>query len=70
MFTFFVFSIKLTVSSTSAGLLANLAVHDPIANMLVRAGGISAIARMLRTKSHKQDILLERNACNEFCFLN
>jgi len=53
---------SLTVSSTSAGLLANLAVHDPIANMLVQAGGISAIARMLRTKSHKQDILLERNA--------
>lgn len=53
---------SLTVSSTSAGLLANLAVHDPIANMLVRAGGIGAIGRMLRTKAHKQDILLERNA--------
>jgi hypothetical protein len=46
------------VSSTTAGLLANLAVHDPIANKLVEYGAIRIISEMFKLK---MDPLIQRN---------
>jgi len=47
------------VASTSAGLLANLAVHDEIADILVDAGCISTLTAMLNTLN--RDPTFQRN---------